>query len=102
MTYDETLLDEVFQSDCMTELASELDDSDMPSRSEHDEDVDEVIWRRNKKIEHAAMLNAHAALTDWEKRANINVWEEIKPEFRSAKVSTRFNIDLEQLLTKKK
>lgn len=94
--YGTKLPDEIFQSDCMTDLVSELDSSEVSSdhcEEDYEEDEETLQAKKAEKIEkakldHAATLRAHARLTPWERRAKVKVWEEKKPEFRSFEVST--------------
>ncbi|OCB86300.1 hypothetical protein A7U60_g6612 [Sanghuangporus baumii] len=107
-TYSVQLPDEIFQSDCMTELVSELDSSDIPDEpggSDENEDEDDEEMRAMKKESARRMLvktektiyhtrlALHALLTEKERRQKVKVWEEKKPEFHSKKVSILFTYE---------
>ncbi|KAL5476402.1 hypothetical protein ACEPAI_3407 [Sanghuangporus weigelae] len=82
---------EIFQSDCMTELLSELDSTDIPNPSsdegvsDEDEEDDE-LKKREEVVQMARTIRfTVAGLT--QRAQKVQMWEERKPAFRSAKLT---------------
>ncbi|KAL5512435.1 hypothetical protein ACEPAG_3427 [Sanghuangporus baumii] len=107
--YHVELPDEIFQSDFMTELVSDLDSSEIssPSSAESADEGDEILPKSVTRAKHVkarrddylACLAAQASLTSTERRRKVKLWEEKKLACRSKKLE-RIYKRLDKLMDK--